>query len=444
MPTPFFLIPDAQRYSLRNVNVPVCAIEGSDVGGLAPDDLFNADITIDHGRIVSIDCAGSASTTCGPDLDRSMVLPGMIDCHAHLDKGHISPRQPNLTGDFAGAGQANRVDRSARWTSEDLRRRIEFGLMAAWAHGVVAIRTNLDCHGPQADISLRVFDELRAIWSGRVELQANALVPLDTYASDDAVALADKVAGYGGSLGAVARLRGPSHPDSPQNGAALTRLFQLAAEREIDVDLHVDETDNTESRMLREVARVAMREDFPGRIVCSHCCSLALQTDEYIDATLDELLAARIAIVSLPTVNMYLQSRSAGRTPRWRGVTLLHEMKARGLLVAVAGDNCRDPFHAYGDHDMLDTFSHAVRILQLDHPFGAWLDTATRAPSQIMRLDDRYYGAIAVGSCADLIVTRARTYSELLSRNQFDRVVLRAGRAIDTTLPDYRLLDDLM
>jgi hypothetical protein len=46
--------------------------------------------------------------------------------------------------------------------------------------------------------------------------------------------------------------------------------------------------------------------------------------------------------VSLPTVNMYLQDREAGpRTPRWRGVTVLHEMKARGLRVAVAGDNCR-------------------------------------------------------------------------------------------------------
>ena len=36
----------------------------------------------------------------------------------------------------------------------------------------------------------------------------------------------------------------------------------------------------------------------------------------------------------------------------------------------------------------------------------------------------------------------ART--ELLSRPQSDRTVLRNGVAIDTTLPDYRELDDLM
>jgi cytosine deaminase len=140
---------------------------------------------------------------------------------------------------------------------------------------------------------------------------------------------------------------------------------------------------------------------------------------------------------------MYLQSRAIGRTPTWRGVTLIHEMKARGLRVAVAGDNCRDVFHAYGDHDMLDTFSQAVKILHLDHPFGDWIRTATAAPAEIMRMDGSF-GVLAVGRKANLILTRARNYSELHSRPQSDRIVLRNGKPIDTTLPDYRLLDDLM
>ena len=39
---------------------------------------------------------------------------------------------------------------------------------------------------------------------------------------------------------------------------------------------------------------------------------------------------------------------------------------------------------------------------------------------------------------------RARDWSELLSRPQTERIVLRAGRPIDTTLPDHRELDELM
>jgi hypothetical protein len=42
------------------------------------------------------------------------------------------------------------------------------------------------------------------------------------------------------------------------------------------------------------------------------------------------------------------------RTPRWRGVTLLHELKAAGVPVAIASDNTRDQFYAYGDLDMLE------------------------------------------------------------------------------------------
>ena len=38
----------------------------------------------------------------------------------------------------------------------------------------------------------------------------------------------------------------------------------------------------------------------------------------------------------------------------------------------------------------------------------------------------------------------ARFMSEMLSRGQADRVVLRAGKAIDTSLPDYRELDTVL
>lgn len=67
---------------------------------------------------------------------------------------------------------------------------------------------------------------------------------------------------------------------------------------------------------------------------------------------------------------MYLQDRQPGRTPRWRGVMPVQELRAAGVAVAVAGDNYRDPFYAYGDHDMLDTWRQAVRILHLDHPYA--------------------------------------------------------------------------
>ncbi|MGO8610126.1 hypothetical protein ACC848_45070, partial [Rhizobium johnstonii] len=58
------------------------------------------------------------------------------------------------------------------------------------------------------------------------------------------------------------------------------------------------------------------------------------------------------------------------------------------------GDNCRDPFFAYGDHDMLDTWRQAVRILHIDHPYGDEPALAGPAPAGIMGIDA---GTIGVG-----------------------------------------------
>ncbi len=146
----------------------------------------------------------------------------------------------------------------------------------------------------------------------------------------------------------------------------------------LDLDFHVDESEDPAVRSLRHIADAALRHKFPGRINVGHCCSLALQPREEAEETMKRVRDAGISVVSLPMCNLYLQDRHAGRTPRWRGVTLLHEMKALGIPVAVASDNTRDPFYAYGDLDALEVFREAVRILHFDHPFGNWPGVVAR------------------------------------------------------------------
>ena len=158
---------------------------------------------------------------------------------------------------------------------------------------------------------------------------------------------------------------------------------------------------------------------------------------------MERVAEAGIAVVSLPMCNMYLQDRRAGRTPRWRGVTLIHELMAHDVPVAVASDNTRDPFYAYGDLDMVEVFREAVRIIHLDHPVSSWASLVARAPAAIIGRDADH-GVIGAGRAADLVLFRARTWTELLARPQADRTVIRAGKAIDRTLPDYRELDDIV
>src|SRR5215212_9202043 len=124
---------------------------------------------------------------------------------------------------------------------------------------------------------------------------------------------------------------------------------------------------NPQARSLGQIADAALRHKFKGRIVAGHCCSLALADDNERATIVAKVAEARIAVVSLPMCNMYLQDRQSGRTPRWRGVAPLHELDAAGVTVMVASDNTRDPFYAYGDLDMLEVYREATRILHLDH-----------------------------------------------------------------------------
>jgi cytosine deaminase len=220
-------------------------------------------------------------------------------------------------------------------------------------------------------------------------------------------------------------------------------VFRAAIDRGLDLDFHADETDDVAAISLKKIAEKAIEHRFEGNILVGHCCSLARQPDADVLDTLDKVARAGLAVVSLPMCNMYLQDRRHdGTTPRWRGVTLLHEMKARGIPVAVASDNTRDPFYAYGDLDMLEVYRMATRTLHFDHPVADWPKTVAATPADVLRL--KGIGRIEAGAAADLVIFKGRSLTELLSRPESDRVVLRAGRRSNATLPDYAELDPIL
>ncbi|WP_293158058.1 cytosine deaminase [Microcoleus sp. bin48.metabat.b7b8b9.023] len=441
------MVPDKSNYLLKNARVPESLLEmksiansASTIATTADRNFCLVDLEIASGAIAQIIPTGTEPLSQLADipivdLQGGLIFPCFVDMHAHLDKGHIWERSPNPDGTFASAIDTVQADAQKHWNAEDVYRRMQFGLQCSYAHGTKAIRTHIDSAGEQGTVSLAVFTALQAEWRDRLILQAVSLVSLDYFLTPEGEKLADKIAEIGGILGGVAYM-------NPDLDKQLDRVFSLAQERGLNLDFHTDETDDPESTTLREVAKTAIRHEFAGQIICGHCCSLAVQPPDLVTETLTLVKEANIGIVSLPMCNLYLQDRQSGRTPRWRGVTLLHELKAAGIPVAVASDNCRDPFYGFGDHDVLEVLNMAARIAHLDRPWENWPRTVTTTPADLMGLPN--LGRIGVDWPADLILFKARNFSELLSRSQRDRTVLRQGKAIDTTLPDYRELDDLL
>ncbi|WP_131194711.1 cytosine deaminase [Lichenihabitans psoromatis] len=441
-----FRLPAAARtWTIADARVPTALLEptiggnGSrtpDLGIADHDGLAAVDIAIVDGRIDRISSAGALPAT-GPVLQRpGLVLPCFVDAHTHLDKGHIWPRAPNPDGSFEGALATVPVDRAAHWTANDVATRMEFSLRTAYAHGTRAIRTHLDSALGQTRISWPVFAETRERWRGRIELQASPLFGIDL-ALDDAHMrdIADMVGEFGHCLGAV------TYP-GPALRPGLDRLFRLAADRGFELDFHADETNDPAVNTLAAIAETALAFGFPQRILVGHCCSLALMDPDTMRRTIDLVARAGLSVVSLPLCNMYLQDRDKlERTPRWRGVTAIKELRAAGVPVMIASDNTRDPFYAYGDLDMLEVWREGTRIAHLDHPVGPWADIIAATPATALGLDRP--GRIRVGDPADLVILPARSLSELLARPRQDRIVIRSGRPIDTALPAYAQLDHL-
>ncbi|MEM7670423.1 MAG: cytosine deaminase [Pseudomonadota bacterium] len=426
------------RWFLSRVRLPLELIPDGHRLPQAGDGLVFGDLEISGDQIVSIR-PHSRRETRSVDLDGSIVLPGLVDCHTHLDTGHIWPRARNPDGGFQGAIDTVAGDQKDRWTPEDMRARMRFALDAAHAHGTVAVRTHLDCWPSAAFDPWPVFHEVAAAWRGRIDLQAAALITLgDVEQRSFIEGLARQVLEAGAALGAFVQARPDDLPHLPDR---LDTMLRLAERFGLPVDFHVDETLDPHSCGLKMVAEAVLRTGFEGPVLCGHCVAPSSYDLDDLARTLDLTARAGLGVVSLPLCNAYLLDRSAGRTPRRRAMAPVHEIRAAGIEVAIGSDNTRDPFNAYGDLDLLEIYRFATLSQHLDHPVGSWPATIAATPSRLIGQPDK--GRIAPGRPADLVILNSRGWSEFNARPQSDRIFLRNGLTLSEIAPEYRMLDRL-
>lgn len=414
--------------------IPGCLLPPDFSGAWDWEGLCDCRLTVADGKVAAIQPAGIGGRTAGHDASGSILLPGFLDAHTHLDKAHSWERAPNRSGTFDEALK-NLSEDKENWTVEDVYKRAEFSLQCAHAHGTVALRTHVDTGLPWAGRSFEALSQLREAWAGRVELQLVSLAWVADYATALGPATADLPVKYGAvALGGMPVM-------SEDLDHQLDCLIRLAAERGVGLDLHVDENSRLDADCLEAVARAVLRNEFPHTVVCGHCCNLALKPLEKQIEVLDVVKEAGIRVVSLPMCNLYLQDRRVEgdgiQTPHWRGVTLAHEFMERDIPFACASDNVRDAFYAYGDFDMLEVYRESLRIAHLDRRLPESVRVVTAAPARLMDLDVRGYGKIEVGSPASFNLFPVRGLSQLLSRIHMTRKLFRGDRFVSPALPDY-------
>ena len=388
-----------------------------------------ARIELADGRITGVKPMAGANASNDAEegtwqLEGALVLPGFVDAHLHLDKTFTLPRIRDVQPGLLGAIEASLRD-LPNWTPDDIRTRASRGLQWAYEAGSVHVRTHINW----ADISSLpmawpVLDALSREWADRLKLELVSLTRLDAFGDIDAARV---VASRVSETGPHALMGGFVHSVN-WNIAYLRNLLLAAQEKNLDVDLHVDEELNPAAEGLLGTARILREIGFEGRVVCGHVCALAAQPESVALATLDEVARAPITLVSLPITNLLLQDAVTGRTPRMRGITLVKEARARGIPLLFASDNVQDPFCPVGSYDPIECFASAALAAQLDAPFDNWSDTLCR--SDLLQRGTPGAPSLA-GQSADLVIFRHADVTSWPSRSGA-RTVIRGG----TVLPD--------
>ncbi len=380
------------------------------IEGLTPvasDGLIPVSITWHEGVICSIEPVAEA---------KGLVLPRLVEPHAHLDKAFSWDDYPNPAGTFDAALAANYREHQTR-TLQQVQARGQRALQLAWRHGLRAVRSHIDSVGPGAACSWDALTALQQEWRGRLELQLVALVPVEHWSTPDGEQLAATVAAAGGALGGF--IKPPCR--GRRERQALRRLLELADQHGCLVDLHIDEASSHPAAGMRQLLRVMESMDVSVPVTCSHVSSLALLRGSSLRRLADRMARQELQVVALPLTNGWLLGRHGDDTPLRRPLAPIRQLQKAGVRVAVGGDNVQDPWFPGGQLDPLALMAMSLPLAQLAPWDDHGLQPFSTDAAQLMGL--AWDGVLRKGAPADLIHLPQGGWPELLALTTSRRVL---------------------
>jgi cytosine deaminase len=356
------------------------------------------DIGIEKGRIAAIEPRLAADGR-QIDLGGRLVSPGFIETHIHLDKSGILDRCKADKGDLGEA-----IDEVARakkaFTPEDVYERAKRTLEKAIVNGTTHMRTQLEV---DPGIGLRglegvlpLIDEYR--WAIDIEI---CIFPqeglLNNPGTDE---LMVEALGRGGTVVGAA-----PYTDSDPKGQ-MDRIFALARELDIDIDMHLDFGPGPDDLDLMYVCQLADKHRYGGRVAIGHVTKLSAAPPARFEQAAKRMADAGVALTVLPSTDLYLMGRHMEHTVM-RGVTACHKLLHKGVNCSLSTNNVLNPFTPFGDCSLIRMANLYANICQVGtrSDIRECFNMITERSAALMRLRD--YG-IAVGRSADLVVLDCR------------------------------------
>ncbi len=352
-----------------------------------------------------------------------LLLPRLVEPHAHLDKAFTWREVPNLKGRYQEAFEANLQEHKNR-TPHLVYERAQRALKLALKNGIRAVRSHVDSFGTSSELTWEALLTLQDEWHSLIELQLVALVPLEFWTSKQGHSLATRLAKSGGLMGGV--LNPPM--DREGSRSSLMHMLKLANELGCGIDLHIDESETQPAEGLNLLIEVLDQSETNIPITCSHASSMGLLPLNKIRRLADRLAQHSVNVIALPLTNFWLLGREARRTPVQRPLAPIFHLQRAGVTVAVGGDNVQDPWFPAGGFDPISLMALSMPLAQLAPWDRLGLAPFTTSASALMDLE--WDGTIQIGSPVDFVLLEASSWSEALSTPPL-RTIIANGEWID-------------
>jgi cytosine deaminase len=377
-----------------------------------------ADIGVAGGRIVAI-APGLSADAAEYDAGGCLVCAGMVETHIHLDKSCIIDRCTPETGRSADA-----VPRVAAvkhtFTVDDVYTRASRTLEKCLKHGATRMRTHVEL---DAGVELRSFEALQALqrdyaWAIDIELCVFPQEGLTNNLRADALLVE--------ALKRGAKVIGAAPNYDPDHTSQIDRIFDLAREYDIDIDMHLDSGNSPDAMDIYQVCDLTERYGLGGRVAIGHGCKYSTMKPEDLTILGRRIAAAGVAVTVLPATDLFMMGRDQTENVR-RGVADVNLLVELGVNCSISTNNVLNPFTPLGDCSLVRMANLQANVCQISHPdrLRECFAMLTERSARLMNLKD--YG-IAVGNPADLVVVDATTPEQAVAEVCPPLAVFKRGR----------------
>lgn len=383
------------------------------------------DVGVERGRIAAIQPALAAE---GRELDVGgrLLSPGFVETHIHLDKSRIIDRCAPEAG-----RQANTMKRVAEvkksFTVEDVHERAAKTLENCLLHGTTHMRTHVEV---DPGVGLRGFEGVLALvkeyaWAIDLEICVFPQEGLTDNPGTEEL-MVEALKGGASLVGAA-----PGY-DSDHKGQ-IDRVFALAREFDVDIDMHLDFGNTPEHMDVDYVCKLTEQYHYGGRVAVGHETKMSTLPPEEFEATARRLADAGVAVTVLPATDLFLMGRHQEYNVV-RGVTPAHKLLKLGVNCSLSSNNILNPFTPMGDCSLIrmaNLYANVCQVADGEDMRGCF-DMLTGRSARLLRLEN--YG-IAVGNPADMVVLDCEGPEQAVAELAVPLYGFKGGRQTFTRAP---------